>query len=86
MPKNVVIGYETNFVSDINESLNDASKQGFEFLVLPSFHPRYRRDCKLLPKQRDGPGTRSDLVLSNTDWIANVVSKVPEVFLVDLDL
>ena len=81
MKNNVVVGYETNFVSDISESLNEASKHGFEFLVLPSFHPRYRRDCKSLPKQREGPSTRSDMALPNSDWIANVVSKVPEVYL-----
>ena len=79
MAHQVVVGYETNYVREISDVLNLASACEFEFLALPLYHPRYRRDVRLLKAPRTGPSTRSDMVLSSSEWISNVVSKLPEV-------
>ena len=76
----MVVGYETNFVSDVDDLLKLAHEVGLEFVVIPLYHPRYRRDWRL-SSVRTGPLTRSDLVLPSSDWISNIVGKVPDVSL-----
>lgn len=77
-PQNVVIGFETNFVRELDELLRLAHEVGLEFVIIPLYHPRYRRDWRL-SKVRTGPLTRSDLALPSSDWISNVVGKVSDV-------
>ncbi|XP_075346854.1 LOW QUALITY PROTEIN: protein arginine N-methyltransferase 5 [Mycteria americana] len=51
--------------------------EGFDFLCLPLFHPRYRREFGLEPARgRPGPQTRSDLLLSGRDWNTLIVGKL----------
>ncbi|CAD7703043.1 unnamed protein product, partial [Ostreobium quekettii] len=66
-------GLEVPFACDIVEALNDASQGGFDFVVVPLVHPRYRR-----PKRVDHSGaraafTRSDLLLTSGQWAGQVV-------------
>ncbi|KAM6188359.1 protein arginine N-methyltransferase 5 isoform 3-T3 [Sarcoramphus papa] len=49
----------------------------FDFLCLPLFHPRHRREFGLDPARgRPGPQTRSDLLLSGRDWNTLIVGKL----------
>uniref|UniRef100_A0A8V5GG38 Protein arginine N-methyltransferase 5 n=1 Tax=Melopsittacus undulatus TaxID=13146 RepID=A0A8V5GG38_MELUD len=49
----------------------------FDFLCLPLFHPRHRREFQREPaRSRAGPHTRSDLLLSGRDWNTLIVGKL----------
>uniref|UniRef100_A0A8C7TZX8 Protein arginine N-methyltransferase 5 n=1 Tax=Oncorhynchus mykiss TaxID=8022 RepID=A0A8C7TZX8_ONCMY len=49
----------------------------FDFLCMPLFHPRFRREFELDPaKVRSGAHTRSDLLLCGRDWNTLVVGKL----------
>lgn len=68
---------ELNSVNDIYNSLGAASSSGYQFIVAPIVHPRFRREFlhgKAL--HRPGAFTRSDLVLSTQDWNSLVVGKI----------
>lgn len=64
-------------VPDINVSLEDVLKNGFEFICIPIVNPRFRREFFEGPaKDRQGPLTRSDLLLNSNDWGTLVVAKM----------
>uniref|UniRef100_A0A6Q2XRJ4 Protein arginine N-methyltransferase 5 n=1 Tax=Esox lucius TaxID=8010 RepID=A0A6Q2XRJ4_ESOLU len=49
----------------------------FDFLCMPLFHPRFKREFELDPaKVRPGAHTRSDLLLCGRDWNTLVVGKL----------
>jgi protein arginine N-methyltransferase 5 len=75
----VILGYETSNVSDINSALSFAANSKIEFLAIPLFHPRFRRDNRGISDSREGPISRSDLVLPSKDWISNIVGKISPV-------
>ena len=74
----VILGTETSYVRDLDETLDAAKDNKQDFVVIPLFHPRNRRDGQS-GSHREGPGTRSDMVLESTEWISNVVGKITEV-------
>uniref|UniRef100_A0A8V5GF11 Protein arginine N-methyltransferase 5 n=1 Tax=Melopsittacus undulatus TaxID=13146 RepID=A0A8V5GF11_MELUD len=56
---------------------NMGGYRGFDFLCLPLFHPRHRREFQREPaRSRAGPHTRSDLLLSGRDWNTLIVGKL----------
>ncbi|XP_031465837.1 protein arginine N-methyltransferase 5 [Phasianus colchicus] len=58
-------GRELGCVPEVAAALGAVARQGFDFLCAPLFHPRHRREFRLLPaKERPGPQTRSDLLLA----------------------
>ncbi len=78
MAKMLISGGEFGFPRDLEEVLDNARRDSLEFVVIPLFHPRNRRDS-LLSERRNGPQTRSDMVLSSSEWISNIVGKISEV-------
>lgn len=75
--RRISCGLDFCSVSDIRGSLQGASDGGFDFACLPIVHPRYKREmvhgkCK----NRTGPFTRSDLILSSSDWNNMIVGKL----------
>uniref|UniRef100_A0A8C9VME5 Protein arginine N-methyltransferase 5 n=1 Tax=Scleropages formosus TaxID=113540 RepID=A0A8C9VME5_SCLFO len=58
------------------------SERAFDFLCMPLFHPRFRREFELDPaRSRRGAQTRSDLLLSlaansSSDWNTLIVGKL----------
>uniref|UniRef100_A0A3P8X235 Protein arginine N-methyltransferase 5 n=1 Tax=Cynoglossus semilaevis TaxID=244447 RepID=A0A3P8X235_CYNSE len=49
----------------------------FDFLCMPLFHPRFKREFELEPaKSRAGAQTRSDLLLCGRDWNTLIVGKL----------
>ena len=71
-----VIGVDLVTVRDLAASLESATDAGLEFVCVPLFHPRVRRDTAGVSERRGGPGTRSDVVLECARWTACVVGKL----------
>ncbi|XP_073431544.1 protein arginine N-methyltransferase 5 [Dendrobates tinctorius] len=72
-------GRDLNCVPEVAETLGAVAKQGFDFLCMPIFHPRFKREFNQEPaKSRSGPQTRSDLLLSGRDWNTLIVGKLSE--------
>uniref|UniRef100_UPI003AAD8F98 protein arginine N-methyltransferase 5 isoform X2 n=1 Tax=Centroberyx gerrardi TaxID=166262 RepID=UPI003AAD8F98 len=60
----VSCGRDLNCVPEVADTLAAVAKLGFDFLCMPLFHPRFRREFELEPaKARPGAQTRSDLLL-----------------------
>ncbi|XP_056382785.1 protein arginine N-methyltransferase 5 isoform X1 [Hyla sarda] len=72
-------GRDLNCIPEVAETLGAVAKQGFDFLCMPIFHPRFKREFHQEPaKSRPGPQTRSDLLLSGRDWNSLIVGKLSE--------
>ncbi|XP_077414471.1 protein arginine N-methyltransferase 5 [Vanacampus margaritifer] len=72
----VSCGRDLNCVPEVAETLTAVAKLGFDFVCMPLFHPRFRREFELEPaKSRPGAQTRSDLLLSGRDWNTLIVGK-----------
>ncbi|XP_071276318.1 protein arginine N-methyltransferase 5 isoform X1 [Agelaius tricolor] len=70
-------GRDLNCVPEVAGALGAVARQGFDFLCLPLFHPRHRREFRAQPaRARPGPQTRSDLVLAGRDWNTLIVGKL----------
>nr|XP_041568804.1 protein arginine N-methyltransferase 5 isoform X1 [Taeniopygia guttata]XP_041568805.1 protein arginine N-methyltransferase 5 isoform X2 [Taeniopygia guttata]XP_041568806.1 protein arginine N-methyltransferase 5 isoform X3 [Taeniopygia guttata]XP_041568807.1 protein arginine N-methyltransferase 5 isoform X4 [Taeniopygia guttata]XP_041568808.1 protein arginine N-methyltransferase 5 isoform X5 [Taeniopygia guttata] len=70
-------GRDLNCVPEVAGALGAVARQGFDFLCLPLFHPRHRREFSAPPaRDRPGPQTRSDLVLAGRDWNTLIVGKL----------
>ncbi|CAM9973609.1 unnamed protein product [Phaeothamnion confervicola] len=74
----LTIGFETNCIPDLNQLLDDARQQHFDFVAAPLVHPRLRRDARGLSDAREAPLTRSDTLLDSRSWGSLVVGKVSE--------
>ena len=77
MTDRLIFGYFSNGV-DINEELKKAQSQKMDFISIPLFHPRLRRDSIGISNDRVGPGTRSDMLLESKDWISSVAGRVSD--------
>ena len=77
-----LVGYKTNFVNNIREFLS-SQEESINFVVIPLFHPRFRRDNIGISLSRTGTTTRSDRELESKDWISNVVGLISN--WIDLD-
>uniref|UniRef100_A0A665X1S5 Protein arginine N-methyltransferase 5 n=1 Tax=Echeneis naucrates TaxID=173247 RepID=A0A665X1S5_ECHNA len=73
----VSCGRDLNCVPEVADTLAAVAKLGFDFLCMPLFHPRFRREFELEPaKSRAGAQTRSDLLLCGRDWNTLIVGKL----------
>ncbi|XP_075685045.1 protein arginine N-methyltransferase 5 [Rhinoderma darwinii] len=80
-------GRDLNCVPEVADTLGAVAKQGFDFLCMPIFHPRFKREFHREPaKSRSGPQTRSDLLLSGRDWNTLIVGKLSEWIKADSDI
>uniref|UniRef100_A0A6I8SA06 Protein arginine N-methyltransferase 5 n=1 Tax=Xenopus tropicalis TaxID=8364 RepID=A0A6I8SA06_XENTR len=72
-------GRDLGCVTEVADTLGAVAKQGFDFLCMPIFHPRFKREFFKEPaKSRPGPQTRSDLLLSGRDWNTLIVGKLSD--------
>lgn len=76
MPRKISVGLDLSSPADLPVNLDAAVSAGFDFVIAPLFHPRFRRDADGVSERRDGPGTRSDLVMTSDRWSACVVGKL----------
>uniref|UniRef100_A0A8C9TX29 Protein arginine N-methyltransferase 5 n=1 Tax=Scleropages formosus TaxID=113540 RepID=A0A8C9TX29_SCLFO len=73
----VSCGRDLNCVPEVADTLSAVAKLGFDFLCMPLFHPRFRREFELDPaRSRRGAQTRSDLLLCGRDWNTLIVGKL----------
>uniref|UniRef100_A0A8C5AGE9 Protein arginine N-methyltransferase 5 n=1 Tax=Gadus morhua TaxID=8049 RepID=A0A8C5AGE9_GADMO len=73
----VSCGRDLNCVPEVADTLAAVAKLGFDFLCMPLYHPRFRREYELAPaKDRLGAQTRSDLLLCGRDWNTLIVGKL----------
>ncbi|XP_069112607.1 protein arginine N-methyltransferase 5-like [Argopecten irradians] len=77
MTSRLSCGRDYHCCPDINTTLDNVCKSGFDFVCLPIVNPRYKREFIYGPaKDRPGAMTRSDLVLTGQDWNTLIVGKV----------
>ncbi len=74
MDERLLVGAELSTVTDIEETLQYTRSSGYDYIACPLVHPRYQRSFSD-EVQRDEPLTRSDMLLSSSDW-ASVVGKI----------
>jgi len=79
--KRMSCGLEADVPSDIRECLQQAHTDGFHFIVTHTIHPRFFRE--LLGKKPPHLITRTDRLLTSTDWNRLIVGKLTP--LVDVD-
>uniref|UniRef100_A0AAY5EXN2 Protein arginine N-methyltransferase 5 n=1 Tax=Electrophorus electricus TaxID=8005 RepID=A0AAY5EXN2_ELEEL len=73
----VSCGRDISCIPEVADTLAAVAKLGFDFLCMPLFHPRFRREFELEPaKARPGAQTRSDLLLCGRDWNTLIVGKL----------
>lgn len=77
------VGVDLAVCANINVELSKAVDEKFDFMCVPLFHPRRRRDDGDVSDRRAGPPTRSDKLLRSDQWTTSVVGKVSE--WIDLD-
>ncbi|KAK3907651.1 Protein arginine N-methyltransferase 5 [Frankliniella fusca] len=68
-----------DFVSvlDIRQCLAYAAENKYDFTMMPIVHPRFKREfLSGKAKNRQGPFTRSDLLLQSSDWTNMIVGKI----------
>lgn len=64
---------------EVADTLAAVAKLGFDFLCMPLFHSRFKREFELEPaKTRSGAHTRSDLLLCGRDWNTLIVGKLSQ--------
>ena len=74
------IGRDFQFAFDLQQSLDDAVEDSFDFIVTPLVHPRFRRDSHGVSDGRLLQFTRSDRLFKASKWASFVVGKVSSWF------
>ncbi|CAK4632352.1 unnamed protein product [Aphanomyces euteiches] len=77
------MGLETSFCRDLASTLDKLYEERITVVAAPLFHPRFRRDTSSISDARDGPQTRSDLVLDSRGWTSSVIGNISK--WIDLD-
>ncbi|XP_042862384.1 protein arginine N-methyltransferase 5-like isoform X2 [Penaeus japonicus] len=73
----VSCGLECSNIYELNDSLQESSKAGYDFLSIPLAHPRFTREhVDGKAKNRAGAFTRSDLLLSSSEWNSLIVGRL----------
>lgn len=72
----VSCGLDVVIAGDLNGVVEE-SLINFDFVCLPLVHPRYRRDFSNPHLIRNAPLTRSDFLLSSSEWSSLIVAKIP---------
>ena len=72
----LIFGKREHDVLNIRNTLSSAEDLKVDFVVVPLFHPRLRRDLSGISNSRDGPITMSDRELDSKTWISNVVGEL----------
>lgn len=76
--RRVSCGLELCHVPDLTNIIGSSAESGYDFITIPIVNPRYERefDKEKLASSRQGPLTRSDLLLNSNDWGSLVVGRV----------
>lgn len=74
----VSIAFEYDNVVNIEQALNKAHDNAFDYIIVPLVHPRFERQTSNGLQERSLPLTRSDMLLSSSSWNQNIVGKFSE--------
>ena len=68
--RRVSCGLELSHVPDLSNIIGTSAESGYDFVTMPIVNPRYERefDKEKIASNRQGPLTRSDLLLNSNDW------------------
>lgn len=70
-------GLDFACVPDIRQCLAYSAENKYDFTMMPIVHPRFKREfLSGKAKDRQGPFTRSDLLLQSSDWTNMIVGKI----------
>ena len=72
----LIFGKREHDILNIRSTLSSAEELKVDFVVIPLFHPRLRRDLSGISNSREGPITMSDRELDSKTWISNVVGEI----------
>ncbi|CAI8042662.1 Protein arginine N-methyltransferase 5 [Geodia barretti] len=75
MSKTLSCGRDLTCVPDLKLAVEEAAKDGFDFVQVPLFHPLFKRDHPSII-HRQGPPTRNDTILTGNDWAVLIVAKL----------
>jgi len=84
--RRVSCGQELAHVPELQDIITSSSAEsGFDFITIPIVNPRYEREFhpEKLASKRQGPVTRSDLLLASSDWSSLVVGRISPTIDVD---
>jgi hypothetical protein len=79
----LVLGLELNSVPDLRAALDAAIDESYDFVITPLVHPRFQRGestrlegDRLTAVTEVHPWTRSDVLLSSSEWSSSVVGRL----------
>ncbi|KAK8387035.1 hypothetical protein O3P69_018003 [Scylla paramamosain] len=82
----VSCGLEYPIVHELSHALQESSKSGYDFISVPLAHPRFTREhVEGKAKARQGAFTRSDLLLSSSEWNSLIVGKLTMASILNLE-
>ncbi|XP_068212824.1 protein arginine N-methyltransferase 5 isoform X2 [Palaemon carinicauda] len=82
----VSCGIEYSNVYELNDCLQESSRAGYDFISVPVAHPRFKREhIHGKAKKRTGAFTRSDLLLSSSEWNSLIVGRLSQVHILNLE-
>ncbi|XP_045600789.2 protein arginine N-methyltransferase 5 [Procambarus clarkii] len=82
----VSCGLEYPNVYELHDSLHDSSRAGYDFISVPLAHPRFTREhVEGKAKKRSGAFTRSDLLLSSSEWNSLIVGRISPTAILNLE-
>ena len=86
--RRVSCGLELSHVPDLSTVILSSAQSGYDFITIPIVNPRYDRefDKEKICSARDGPLTRSDLLLASSEWSSLVVGRLGHSIDVDSDI
>lgn len=73
---NISCGRDLTCVADLSVALQSYGEKGYDFISVPLVHPRYKREYFRAGPKRSGPLTRSDRVISVSEWSSLIVAKL----------
>lgn len=72
----IAIGAEYPFTLDMKMVLEDASATNLNFVSVPLFHPRFRRDAHGISDKRMGCRARSEFAIDYNEWTSFVIGNM----------
>lgn len=72
----IFVGWEATSTYDLPATLEKVYEEKMNAVIVPLFHPRFKRDSEGVSDARDGPQSRSDLVLDSRGWTSSIIGGI----------
>lgn len=80
--RDISCGFEFITTPNLQECLTEALQNNYSYIVAPLIHPRFTRQHSL-SSNKVGGFTRSDMILSPSDWTTRIVGRISHSWNVD---